>query len=525
MCPQPPLDSLINPCLTLSALAAYTTGLVTTLISLSLVLIILRARPKTTAHYYLVLYIITNTLVISIAGSLAVLAGNPWLFLSNLSFFYPLSILMFSSFYWFVHAYLKIKEKLIVIASLVYLFGHLIAYAFNPYFMARGAHWSPLLGYFEFELSPKAVWFGSLGLLFLFLGLCQLFLNYRQSHSVIERNRLKYLTSAPLLHLVGLILIASPQTHIFPFDMVFATIAAILLTAAILRYQLLDINVVIRKGLFYSSLTAVITALYLLFSFFLQLLYQRSDPLVSFPAGLSTAIFVALIFQPLQTNTQAFIDRLFFRRRYDPQALVVRLSQIFAKTLDLNLLSDQLLEQLSQTLQVDQAALFLLDEKEDVLILQSIKNLSLKAKEITLETTSPLVRLLSQSDQVRLKSELEEKKLSLDSLDQTPLEIFIPLRSQGRLRGLLCLGRKLSQELYSVEELDLLVIIAHSATLALDKAFLFHQLTQEKDRVENARLQLENKVKELERFYKLAVGRELRMVELKKEINQLKGKT
>ena len=83
---------------------------------------------------------------------------------------------------------------------------------------------------------------------------------------------------------------------------------------AILRYQLFDIRVVIRKGLVYSLMTAALTAVFLLLSLLIGRLFQGLSGRQSLLAALLSALAVAFFFQPVRQRFQALVDRAFFRR-------------------------------------------------------------------------------------------------------------------------------------------------------------------------------------------------------------------
>lgn len=169
------------------------------------------------------------------------------------------------------------------------------------------------------------------------------------------------------------------------------------------------------------------------------------------------------------------------------------LSQIFSEILDLNLLTKVFVKILCATIQIKKAVLFLMNEEINKLEIQEIKNISPKIKQLTIMPDSSLIKLLSESDTVQSRYTLQQNNISLQGLEKFSLELFIPLRSQDKLRGILALGPKLSQELYSLEEFNLLKTIGHSAALALNNAFLFTQLKKEKDKAEQAKAALEMK--------------------------------
>jgi K+-sensing histidine kinase KdpD len=356
----------------------------------------------------------------------------------------------------------------------------------TPRLLVKSVSWDPhvqfYLGDFEFKLIPLVY----TGMFFWFYGILKLLQTHRRSRSATERNRLKYLILGGSLPVLGMILISLPILAIrrYPLDMWGCTLGAICLAYGVLRYQLLDITIIIRKGLLYSFLTAAVTGIYLFFAFLLQHLLKPIAAPVSLPAASFTALIVALVFQPLQNTTQKIIDRFFFRRQYNPQEFVSHLSEICASTLDLPELTTSLVSFILQTLQIGKDGLFLVKRGSNRLQLAFQKGLEKDAAEIVFTTDRPLAQFLSQTDEVNLIYDLEDKKIPLEGLDEQGLKIFVPLNSRGKLRGVLTLGPKLSEEIYSLEEINLLQTVADSAALALENAQLFTEIKEEKERVE-----------------------------------------
>jgi len=128
-----------------------------------------------------------------------------------------------------------------------------------------------------------------------------------------------------------------------------------------LRSRLFDIDVVINRTLVYGSLTAMLVALYvggiaLAQIFFRALTGQEQQSQLA--VVLSTLVIAAL-FNPLRRRTQAFIDRRFYRSKYDAARTLGAFSARLREETDLTTLSDELVSVVNETMQPQHVSLWL----------------------------------------------------------------------------------------------------------------------------------------------------------------------
>ncbi len=137
------------------------------------------------------------------------------------------------------------------------------------------------------------------------------------------------------------------------------TIVPVAAGFAILRYRLYDIDVVIRKTLSYTLLSALLALVYLGSVILLQALFggvTRQDTQVEIV--LST-LAVAALFNPLRRSIQQAIDRRFYRRKYDTEKLLQRFSRLVRSEVQLEKLAGELLAVTEETIQPASISLWL----------------------------------------------------------------------------------------------------------------------------------------------------------------------
>ncbi len=298
-----------------------------------------------------------------------------------------------------------------------------------------------------------------------------------------RRNRLFYLALSSTLSIAGTFLNIPPQLRPYAFDHIFNVVSAFLMAYAIYRYQLLDLSFVIRRGLAYSVLTIGIAAIYLLTTFAFERLVRTVLGYGAYSIPILVAVTIAVALQPLRDRAQTWIDRLFFREKYDAQQVLHRLSRTTVSILDLNVLSEMLLEEITTMMRMAGACILLKEQKTEEFYLAAQKSLDKDVTELRLGREHPLLRWMARERKVLTAHEIdtlpqfkvpwEEGK---EALKRLGAELFVPLLVEGDLVGLFVFGPKLSEEAYSQDEKIILTTLANQTTLAIKNAGLHSEL-------------------------------------------------
>ncbi|MBV9830237.1 MAG: hypothetical protein JOZ82_01470 [Marmoricola sp.] len=195
------------------------------------------------------------------------------------------------------------------------------------------------------------------------LGLCAVALVVRLSRSHgVQRQQLKLFTYCATMAGLGFGLAGATSGPLSDVAWVAGMVGMLLLPVAaglaVLRHGLYGIDVVIKRTLVYSSLTATLLATYLVLVLLLQVLLRpvagRSDVAVA-----ASTLAVAAMFGPLRARIQAAVDRRFFRSRYDAALTLDAFADHLRDELDLDALVADLGDVVRQTMQPTHVALWL----------------------------------------------------------------------------------------------------------------------------------------------------------------------
>ncbi|OGX40394.1 MAG: hypothetical protein A2984_01605 [Omnitrophica WOR_2 bacterium RIFCSPLOWO2_01_FULL_41_12] len=217
------------------------------------------------------------------------------------------------------------KNKLLILGYFSAVF--ILIAGFTRYFIPFVR---PIAG-FNYLASPGPIYIFFTVMFFFYVIYSQYILikGLKSSNSPAKQNQLKYVIFGTIAGYIcgSTVFLGGYGIDFKPWPVNFIFIYTLLVAYAILKHKLMDINVVIKKGIIYSTLATLLTAIYLIFVILIERLFHQFIGYTSVVATILAAFTIAIFFIPLKNYIQTFVDKLFFKGTLDSLAKEKELMQ------------------------------------------------------------------------------------------------------------------------------------------------------------------------------------------------------
>jgi two-component system, NtrC family, sensor kinase len=268
---------------------------------------------------------------------------------------------------------------------------------------------------------------------------------------------------------------------ILPFGNILVSLYTAIFAYAMVRYRLLDIEVVIKKSLIYTfQLLILLIPCYLVLLAAQLTFFDAVSRSFSFVA-LALFIVVGFLFPKIRFRTEEAFERVLFKKGHDYRATLLHSSREMVSMVDLEAVSENLVKTVVKALGVAKASLFLFDESSGLFKVRSA--VGVEASEMPeLARAEPLVEIFMRMHEAIVREELEMASGrhggsgAAATMRRLEAEIALPLNSKDRLIGILNLGHREGKEMYSQEDIEVLSTLANQAAIAIENARLYENL-------------------------------------------------
>jgi putative nucleotidyltransferase with HDIG domain len=321
-------------------------------------------------------------------------------------------------------------------------------------------------------------------------GLIILVKSSRRSSNMDEKTRMQYIVAGTVVMLIGGTTDYLPALGInmYPLGIVGNIVFCALATVAMLRYNLLDAKVILRKSLAYSLMGILLAAIFGSLIFLLSSVFETALSPISLTITIVSVILTIIattLFQPMLPVFQNVVDRWFFRERYDHLRALKRFVAETKHIIDLNQLTSSLVTSIANGMQSRSVFLLLPNPKTGNFTTHTYYGPS-QIGELSFKTSSLLALTMKDQDSpIDVKdtdvsptlSVLSEEEKSI--LTRNQIKLLIALKAQGELKGILLLSSKLTGQRYSTEDRQLLKTICQEVSIGIENALAYESIQQE----------------------------------------------
>ena len=320
------------------------------------------------------------------------------------------------------------------------------------------------------------------------------------------------------------------------FYLLFLTFFPLSIGYAIVRHDLFEIDMIVRRTYGYILTTGSIAGMYGIFMLFSNVAFEKYEITKSPMFPLVFVLAMAFLFNPIRNRAQKLIDRAFYRLEYDYQEIVQKISETMRSLLNIDQIGKSIMDTALGAMFIDSGCVMLLNTENKVYeCLTYAGEREIRRGQINLERTLPSGKkpiisepeinnqatLNNESSKTRGYKDIDSRKLNLslqadepfikkiaekkkevtmydvqadpffedlrtsckDTFDQLQATLIVPLIYEDRLTGLISLGDKKSGKFYRQEDINLLNTLANQGAVAIENARMIEEVI-EKERME-----------------------------------------
>ena len=338
-----------------------------------------------------------------------------------------------------------------------------------------------------------------------FIAAAAIFLrSYQRAPSGILRQQLKWVTGGTFGGILpfGLLYIAPVffgvvATPWMKLSAVSLALIPLCYGYAIIRYRLMDVDIIFKRGLAYTAATAGVVGVYFAIVALAGELSHAAWP--AGPGGAMLAIVLAaFLLQPFRDWTQSRLDRFFYRDRLDYRRTLIEFGRTLTNEVHLEPMLGSVMERISQTLLVDRIAIF--QTIPNTAEIRMSRSLGLRAVDtLDLSFLDPGRPEFSRGYLFyeSPSNAPDTNPAARRTIEQLDLNYYIPCRIRERTIAVLGLGKTVDGDFLSSDDVELLFTIASYVAIALDNAQLYSSLEQKAQQIERLKDFSENIVESL----------------------------
>ena len=292
--------------------------------------------------------------------------------------------------------------------------------------------------------------------------------------------------------------------------------------SAIVRYRLMDVEVILKRLLVYTAGLAAIAAIYVVILRTSVGVVVHSEDQHRWLIAFLATVIVVLLAKPVKDAVQSTVDRAFYRDRYDYRRALVAFARDLNGDLDLYRLSERLVTRVHETLLVDRMALMVGSEFGGFELVRAVGFDTVLPR---LDSSSGIGGRLASGHPVRLDDPLAAGRFTAEEVElwrDAGIYYMVPCVWNDAANAVFALGRRDTGEPLTSEDLGLLSAVAAQAATAIENGRLYRQLQVKATELDRLRTFNENILESLDDGL-LVLGLDDRVIRWNQALERLYG--
>lgn len=373
--------------------------------------------------------------------------------------------------YFFISSFLKLRRlksiilgySIAFVLAILTLFTNLLVVDSKEYFWGFFPIWDVL------AYPALFLFFG-----YMLASFINLIVEYNKESSSLEKNKIKYLLIAFLGAYTGSVdYLPTFGIEIYPFGYVSVALFLTIVGYTIIKYQLMDVRVAITR----ASLVLLIYSPVLILPFISGDLLNGTKlwyiPILS-------ALVLASAGPYLYNNIRKRAEDIILAKQKQYQNLLIEASKDITLIKELDKLLKLLARVISKGVNVAHVSIFIQDTDKNTFELRETtrkidKNICI---EQSISKDSPLAKFFKNHKRVIIFDELNAGKpnqVMLNTFMSLDAEVIVPFIIQGELIGFMVLGKKLSKDIYTKDDVGVFQILSYQVALAIENAVFYEE--------------------------------------------------
>jgi K+-sensing histidine kinase KdpD len=334
--------------------------------------------------------------------------------------------------------------------------------------------------------------------LFVFLSIFCLIVSYKKTALEEEQAQIKWIFYGLfvglgpffLLRVLPQIFKANPLIS-EELATVFLVFIPLAFAFSIIRFKLMNIELVINRSIVYAILTVFTVSVYLFSVLLLQNIFAKFFSTRETVISVFGALVAAVVFHPARKKIQDFVDRAFFRMSYDYKKSILSFNERAHKMVNSDHLADFFLLKINKILPLEYLGILVysIHSGRHKLLIRKDGD---RALDVLSTFTFEQDKIFARKRAVRMEENMDFSKERI--LEEKNIEMVIPLSFRSTdLDGFLTIGKKKSGERFTRDDLELLLTMANELALNLERIRLQEEIFEE--RAEKEKLDELNRLK------------------------------